>query len=53
MEVGHMMDMKKAGYLRAGSANWQQAFGVIEVDGRNVRPSLVPIVNGTWGMQDV
>lgn len=53
MEVGHMMDMKKAGYLRAGSANWQQAFGVIEVDGKNVRPTLVPIINGTWGMQDV
>lgn len=48
MEVGHMMDMRKAGYLRAGSANWQQAFGVITVEGKNVYPTLVPIINGTW-----
>ena len=46
MEVGHLMSMKKAGYLSAGSANWQQALGVITVDGRDVRPSLVPIING-------
>lgn len=44
MEVGHFMDMRKAGYLKAGSANWSQAFAIIE-DGR---PSLRYIVNGQW-----
>lgn len=48
MEVGHLMDMRKASYLKGGSANWQQAFGVFEVDGRSVKPSLVPIINGKW-----
>lgn len=43
-EVGHLMDMKKAGYLgrSGGGANWQQGFGIIE-DGF---PIPVPIING-------
>ena len=45
MEIGHLMDMRKADYLKAGSANWQQAFAVITVDGKNVYPELVPIFN--------
>lgn len=45
LEVGHLMDMRKADYLKAGSANWQQAFAVITVDGKNVYPELVPIFN--------
>jgi hypothetical protein len=48
MEVGHLMDMRKASYLKGGSANWQQAFGVLEVDGRHVKPTLVPIISGRW-----
>lgn len=33
MEVGHFMDMKQAHYLakRGGAANWQQAFGIVDV----------------------
>lgn len=33
VEVGHLMDMKKAGYLKANSANWQQAIAVVTIDG--------------------
>jgi len=33
IEVGHLMDMKKAGYLKAASANWQQAIAVATIDG--------------------
>lgn len=33
VEVGHLMDMKKAGYLKANSANWQQAIAVATIDG--------------------
>mgnify|MGYP000184894748 CR=1 FL=1 len=41
-EVGHLMSIKKAGYLRAGSANWQQGMGAI-VDGI---PVPLPIIGG-------
>lgn len=45
MEVGHLMDPKKADYLKAGSANWQSAIAVIEVDGKHVQPTLIPLFN--------
>lgn len=45
MEVGHGMDVSKAGYLSAGSADWQSAFGIIHVRGSRVYPSLVPVMN--------
>lgn len=46
VEVGHVMDLKKANYLKALSANWQQACGVVWVDGKDVTGIPVPIVNG-------
>jgi hypothetical protein len=48
MEIGHLMDMKKASYLKGGSANWQQAFAEFFVDGRHVDFRLVPILSGRW-----
>jgi hypothetical protein len=41
MEVGHGMDLKKAGYTN-GVANWQKAFGYLEVwkKGRYIQPSV-------------
>ena len=41
MEVGHGMDPKKAGYTN-GVANWQKAFGVLDVwdSGKYINPSL-------------
>ena len=41
-EVGNLMDFKKAHYTH-GSANWQQGFGLLYVDGKNVTPVAVPI----------
>lgn len=43
MEVGHLMDLRKASYLMTGGANWQRGFGLLKVDGRNVTPQLIPI----------
>ena len=43
MEVGNLMDMKQASYLKAGYGNWQQGFGILSVDGTKVHPQLVPI----------
>ena len=47
LEVGHLMDIRKADYLKAGSANWQQAVAIIDVDGKRVQPTLIPIFNST------
>lgn len=49
MEVGHLMNLKKAHYLKTGAANWQTAFGVLYVDGRDVYPYVVPMrADGTF-----
>lgn len=48
MNVGHAMDVKKAGYLGDGYANWQQAFGIVRSDGRNLYPELVTATNGKF-----
>lgn len=48
VEVGHAMDMKKAGYLASGSANWQQAFAVIDVDGKHAIPDLRIVRNKSF-----
>jgi UDP-2,3-diacylglucosamine pyrophosphatase LpxH len=45
LEVGHAMDVKKAGYLKGGSANWQQAFGILRTNGRTSIPHLVTVVD--------
>lgn len=46
VEVGHMMDLKKAKYMRAGSANWQQACGYVSADGKQTAALHLPIING-------
>lgn len=44
MEVGHLMDLKQAGYLPGGFGDWQQAFGILYRSSRGtVTPSLIPI----------
>lgn len=43
MEVGNLMDMRKATYLKGGYGNWQQGFGILYVDSSKVTPVLVPM----------
>jgi hypothetical protein len=43
VEVGHLMDMRKASYLKAGHGNWQQGFGVAYQEGQHAHVQLVPI----------
>jgi UDP-2,3-diacylglucosamine pyrophosphatase LpxH len=44
LEVGHLMDMSQAAYLRPrGAANWQLGFGILEVTGKHVTPYAVPM----------
>ena len=54
-EVGHLMDVSQATYLKGGSCDWQQAFGLLRVRGDRVHPELIPInddgsfcVDGQW-----
>lgn len=46
LEVGHLMDMAKASYLKAGSGNWQTGIGMLVVEGNDVIPYPIPIVKG-------
>lgn len=42
VEVGHLMNLSKADYLKSGGANWQQAFGILYIDKNKVTPLVVP-----------
>lgn len=48
MEVGNLMDMKQAAYLKDGTANWQQGFGILEIDGGVVTPRIIPVNKGSF-----
>lgn len=53
-EVGHLMDLKKASYLKSGTANWQAGFGIIYTDAKgNVHPTAVPIINNSFMVEGV
>lgn len=52
MEVGNLMDMKKAKYLKTGSANWCMGIGLLYVDGKDVYPNMVPIkADGSFSVE--
>lgn len=40
-EVGNLMAMSGAAYLKTGAADWQPAIGILHVDGQRVTPELV------------
>lgn len=48
MEVGHLMDMRKAAYLKGGAGNWQLGFGLLTVEGQYVKPEIVMIDKGRF-----
>jgi predicted phosphodiesterase len=48
MEVGNLMNMKLAHYLKGGTGNWQQGFGLLTVDGKHVKAEIVPILRGKF-----
>jgi len=48
VEVGHLMDMKKAGYLKGSTANWQMGFAIIHIEGSYVKPELIPITKNKF-----
>lgn len=48
VEVGHMMDLRKASYLKSGGANWQAGFAILYVDGSRVTPSVIPVIGKSF-----
>jgi DNA repair exonuclease SbcCD nuclease subunit len=50
MEVGHLMDQRLASYLKGGTGNWQMGFGMLTVEGRHVKPEIVPILEGRFAV---
>lgn len=52
MEVGNLMNMRLATYLKGATANWQSGFGLLTVDGSYVKPELVPIMNGRFAVDN-
>jgi predicted phosphodiesterase len=49
VEVGHLMDLRQASYLNGGTANWQQAFGLLHINDKGVvTPTIVPITNKSF-----
>lgn len=51
VEAGHFMDPRKADYLKAGYANWQQGFVIFRVAKRNVTFEIVPVVNKSFTVE--
>lgn len=43
VEVGNLMDMRKAHYLKYGAGNWQSGFGIVDIDGRKVAPQIITV----------
>ena len=46
LEVGNVMDLKQAHYMKAHSANWQHGCGFVEADGKRTAALPLPIING-------
>ncbi|MGK5496371.1 metallophosphoesterase [Streptomyces sp. URMC 125] len=42
-EVGHLMDIRKAAYLRGGPANWQRGFGLFYAGKYSATPHAIPV----------
>jgi hypothetical protein len=46
METGHMMAVKKADYIKNDNPNWSAGWGVVEVNGTSLSPSIITYRNG-------
>ena len=51
MEVGHLMNPKKATYLKGATGNWQQSLGWLTIDGAHVTPGLIPVSKGKFSIE--
>lgn len=47
IEVGNAMRLEEAKYTK-GIANWQQGWAAMLIDGKNVHPLLIPVINRSF-----
>ncbi|AEJ92060.1 metallophosphoesterase [Mycobacterium tuberculosis] len=47
-EVGNLMNQKLAQYLKGGTGNWQQGFGLLTVENSHVKAEPVPVHKGRF-----
>lgn len=47
-EVGNMMNLKKATYLKGGSGNWQSGFGLLYIHEGKVTPVPIMMMNNSF-----
>lgn len=52
-EVGNLMDMTAASYLKGATANWQQGFGVVHIDDDHVSPQIIAVTGGRFTVDGV
>lgn len=50
MEVGHLMNQRLATYLKGGTGNWQEGFGLLTIDGQHVKAEPIPIHRGKFAV---
>ena len=50
-EVGNLMDLKQATYLKGGSSNWQSGFGLLYIDRGKVTPVPVPVIGNSFTVE--
>lgn len=48
VEVGNLMDMRKAQYLKGATAQWQQGFAVLDIEGASVQAQTIAITGGKF-----
>lgn len=53
MEVGHLVDTSRMGYLRSSTPNWQAGFGILQIDGDHVNATAVPIKHNKFIVEGV
>src|SRR5690606_6622444 len=53
VEVGNMMDMRQAGYLKGAAGNWQKGFAIAYVDRRHVQVDLIEVSNRRFTVEGV
>lgn len=51
IEVGHLMDVSSAGYMKGATPNWQKGFGFVVVEGNRVYAEAVRIVGNTFRVE--
>lgn len=51
MEVGNLMDMKQAHYLKGAAGNWQQGFGMVYVTSKHVSAQPIHINSGRFTVE--